>query len=167
MLEHQVDQLLKEINIALKLQLKITDQQREDGLVGHFPDHPGCLPRYLGRSYTREEFDDMAANAPMDFFRPSGESSVPPPSGRTLEDFKKLMEDMWSIQKNKNNANKEKKRKERLVKQQSMNEQFKRAQRYLGLRSSVPGGEFICCHLEGQISSPWQDSHNLSPSPMK
>ena len=96
-LENQVDQLLKEINSKLNLKLKITNRQREDGMIGSFPDHPRCLPRYLGRSTTREEHDDMAANVPS-------MSTVPLPEGRTLEDFKKQMEEMWDIQKKKKKA---------------------------------------------------------------
>jgi hypothetical protein len=49
--ETQFQGLLEEINSHLKLKLRITNPQREEGLVGRFPDHPACLPRYLGRSH--------------------------------------------------------------------------------------------------------------------
>ncbi|KAF2660903.1 hypothetical protein K491DRAFT_688019 [Lophiostoma macrostomum CBS 122681] len=131
-LESQVEQLLKEINRTLNLQIKITNQQREDGLVGRFPDHPRCLPRYLGRSHCREDYDDMASHAPS-------EPVITAPEGRTLEDFKRQMEDMWDIQKNKNKAKQEKKRLDRIEKQKVLTQQFKRAQRYLGLRPTAQG----------------------------
>jgi hypothetical protein len=134
--ESQVDQLLKEINSTLNLQVRITNQQREDGLVGRFPDHPRCTPRYLGRSHTKAEFENMVADTP------STDGGVLP-TGRTLEDFKKLMEEMWDIQKNKSKAQKEKKKQEQIVKRQVLVQQFKRAQRYLGLRPSIQGGQYI------------------------
>lgn len=139
-LEHQVDQLLAEINSALRLQLQITSQQREGGLVGRFPDHPRCLPRYLGRSTSRKEFDDMATNVPAISYRRDGEGAAPP---QTLEEFKKMMADMDEIQKKKNKIARKQKMQERFIKQKSMADQFKRAQRYLGLRPSAQGGEWI------------------------
>jgi hypothetical protein len=139
--ESQVHGLLAEINTHLKLSLRITDQQREEGLVTSFPDHPRCLPRYLGRSHSREEYDNMADNAPNHMFRAAGEAAHPELLPPTLEEFKQLMDDLLEVQKAKNKATKAKKQQERLGKQKSMVDQFKRAQRYLGLRPSVKDGE--------------------------
>ncbi|KAF1938385.1 hypothetical protein EJ02DRAFT_473964 [Clathrospora elynae] len=138
--ESQVQALLKEINSQLKLSLRITDQQREDGLVVAYPDHPRCLPRYLGRSNSREEYDNMLENAPSETFRASGEPVHPPLEGRTLQDFKRLMQDAADVQKAKGKASKAKKQQERVVKQHSMADQFKRTQRYLGVRPSASDG---------------------------
>jgi hypothetical protein len=92
----------------------------------------------------------MVASAPLDSYRPDGESAAPAPVGRSLEDFKKLMADMTEIQKNKNKAVKERKRQEQMVKRKSMADQFKRVQRYLGLRPTTQGGECILsCYLLG------------------
>ncbi|KAI4706462.1 hypothetical protein J4E89_008880 [Alternaria sp. Ai002NY15] len=135
--ESQVLALLGEINKHLDLSLRISDQQREEGLLVQFPDHPRCLPRYLGRSHSREDVDSMAENAPSEHFRAAGESSHPPLEQPTLEDFKQLMENLAEAQKAKNKANKAKKQQERLGKNKSMTDQFKRASRYLGLRDSV------------------------------
>jgi hypothetical protein len=134
--ENQVQSLLKEINKYLKLALKITDAQREEGLVCRFPDHPACLPRYLGRSSSREQYDSMASNTPDSSFRAAGERPHGPQDSGTLEQFKQMMEDLWEIQKNKNKAKKAVKQQERLGRQTSMVDQLKRAQRYLGLRAS-------------------------------
>lgn len=147
-LESQFQDLLNEINNCLNLDLKITDEQREESLVTQFPDHPQCLPRYLGRSYSREQYKNMVENAPSRDFRVAGEPTYPPLAERSLEDFKRLTEDLWDIQKAKNKATKAKKQQDRLLKQKSATDQFKRAQRYLGLRpvistetmqSSAPG----------------------------
>lgn len=134
--ENQFQDLLKEINKHLKLGLSITDSQREEGLVVRFPDHPACLPRYLGRSHSREQYDNMASNAPDSSFRASGERPHEPPDSGTLEQFKQMMEDLWDAQKNKNKAKKAKQQIERIGRQTSMVDQMKRAQRYLGLRAS-------------------------------
>ncbi|KAF2268931.1 hypothetical protein CC78DRAFT_575474 [Lojkania enalia] len=139
--ENQFQGLLKEINSVLKLNLKITDQQREEGLVARFPDHPLCIPRYLGRSNTRKEVDTMADQAPPYGFSASSEPAHPPIDGRTLEDFKEMLEEMWELQKNKNKAAKAKKQQDRVTKQQNMNKLFKRAQRYLGLRPTATVSE--------------------------
>jgi len=135
--ETQFQDLLDEINKHLKLSLRITDQQREDALVSRFPDHPRCTPRYLGRSRSREDYDNMVSNAPNPDFRALGEPESPPLTERSLEAFKQLMEDSFDAQRAKNKATKAKKQQERLVKQKTMADQFKRAQRYLGLRPSA------------------------------
>ena len=133
--------LLAEINNHLKLGLGITDQQREEGLVTRFPDHPRCLPRYLGRSYSREDVDNMAHNAPGEKYRAAGEVSHPPLKDGTAEEFKQLMEKAAEAQRAKSKAQKAKKQQDRLVKNKVMVDQFKRAQRYLGLRTIIQDGE--------------------------
>ncbi|KAF2006223.1 hypothetical protein P154DRAFT_422772 [Amniculicola lignicola CBS 123094] len=137
--EEQFQALLKEINLRLKLNLKITDEQREESLVSRFPDHPRCHPRYLGRSHTKDEYETMSADIPDENFQAKGERPAPPLDGRTLEDFKQQMEEMWELQKNKSKAQKQRKMIERLGKQRTMMDMFKRAQRYLGLRPTSDG----------------------------
>lgn len=135
--ESQVQTLLSEINGHLKLALRITDQQREEGLVAHFPDHPRCLPRYLGRSQSREEYDNMVDNIPSHSHRAAGEASHPPVDASTHALFRQLMDDLYDVQKAKNKAMKAKRQQDRLGKQKTMTDHFKRAQRYLGLRASL------------------------------
>lgn len=135
--ESQLQELLKEINIHLKLGLRITDAQREEGLVARFPDHPQFLPRYLGRSHSREEHDEMVNATPSSTFRAAGEPTRGPPDSGTLAEFKQLMEELWDCQKAKAKANKEKKQQHRLETQKTMGDKFKRAQRYLGLRGNL------------------------------
>lgn len=137
--------LLQDINKHLKLGLKITVSQREEGFVCCFPDHPACLPRYLGRSSSRDQYDSMVQNTPDHNFRAAGEKPHRPLDSGTLEEFKQMMEDLWDIQKNKNKAKKAKQQQDRLARQMSMVDQLKRAQRYLGLRA---------CDVAGQTASP-------------
>jgi len=79
----------------------------------------------------------MAENAPNEHFRAAGEAAHPPLQRPTLEEFKELMETLAQAQKAKNKANRDKKQQERLGKNKSMQDQFKRAGRYLGLRDSI------------------------------
>lgn len=149
--ERQFEDFLKEINSALKLDLKITDQQREDGLVSRFPDHPVCRPRYLGRSRSKDEYTNMQDVIPSAGFRATGELAMPPPAAGTLEDFRAMMEELWEIQKGKTKTAKKKKQQERMVKQQSMTDQFKRVQRYLGLRPTVQDGKSCCIRQSANL----------------
>jgi hypothetical protein len=151
--ETQFQDLLKEINNHLKLRLKITDSQREEGLVVRFPDHPACLPRYLGRSHSREQYDNMASNAPDSAFRAAGQRPHAPPDSGTLEQFKQTMEDLWDAQKNKTKAKKAAKQTERSGRQASMVNQLKRAQRYLGLRASEPIGQTSSASIPRSIDT--------------
>lgn len=130
----------------MKLSLRITDEQREEALVSRFPDHPRCRPRYLGRSQSREQYDSMAGSAPEPGFRAAGEPEGRPLEGRSLEAFKQLMAESLEAQKAKSKAMKAKKQQARLLKNKTLSDQFKRTQRYLGLRPTAnaaatrPGG---------------------------
>lgn len=137
--------LLQDINKHLKLGLRIAVSQREEGFVCRFPDHPACLPRYLGRSSSRDQYDSMVQTTPDRDFRAAGERAHGPLDSGTLEEFKQMMEDLWDIQKNKNKAKKAKQQQDRLARQMAMVDQLKRAQRYLGLRA---------CDVAGQTASP-------------
>ncbi|KAJ9668170.1 hypothetical protein H2201_001599 [Coniosporium apollinis] len=133
--ERQVQEFLDEINASFpNIEVKIEDYQREEGLVINFPDHPRCRPRYLGRSTSRDQYDTMAADAPLVTFKPAGEGDVSPPEERTLEAFKQMIEDAIELNKTKKKAEKARKKEARVVQQQNWGRQLKRTQRYLGLR---------------------------------
>jgi hypothetical protein len=152
--ESQFQQLLNEINSRLGLKLRITDAQREEGLVVRFPDHPECLPRYLGRSRSKDEIEAMTDQAPDEAFRAPAERHVGSPDSGTLEQFKHLMQDLYDVQKKKNKAKREKNHVERLARQSSLVDNFKRAQCYLGLRAG-----------ESTASGPAQSIDSTSPPP--
>jgi hypothetical protein len=151
--ESQFQELLTEINNYLKLNLTITNWQREESLVTRFPDHPECRPRYLGRSKSRGQYDEITYNTPDKTFRTPGEPAMGPPDSGTLEQFKQMMEELWDIQKNKNKANKEKKQQERLGRQKTMQDQFKRAQRYLGLHPGEAAGSIDSSGLPSAVDA--------------
>lgn len=100
------------------------------GLVVDFPLHPSLRPRALGRPATRDQFkalEDKAAEL-------EDASEMYPPDECSLRAFKVSMEAALDATKNKSKAAKDKKREDRVVRQKDMSRQFKRAQRYLGLR---------------------------------
>ncbi|PVH98438.1 hypothetical protein DM02DRAFT_531085 [Periconia macrospinosa] len=138
--EGQFQVFLDEINSTLDLSLRITNQQREDGLVTRLPDHPRLQPRYLGRSKSREDYNNLIDNVPDVMSRPTGEPLPPAVDDRSLAEFKQMIEDMWEQTKSKGKAAKEKKKLDRLAKQKVFADQFKRAQRYLGLRQAAQAG---------------------------
>jgi hypothetical protein len=88
----------------------------------------------------------MAGNAPEPGFRAAGEPEGRPLDGRSLEAFKKLMAESFEAQKAKSKAMRAKKQQARLLKHKTLSDQFKRTQRYLGLRPTAnvavtgPGG---------------------------
>lgn len=112
----------------------------DTGLVVNFNLHPSLRPRMLGRSNTRDEFNALE-NKAVEF---EDASEMYPPDQRSLKAFKANMEAALEATKNKNKAAKDRKREEKVVKQQDMGRQFKRAQRYLGLRprSSSDGVQY-------------------------
>jgi len=98
----------------------------------------------------------MASNVPDSSFRAAGERSSGPPDSGTLEQFKKMMEDLWDAQQKKNKAKKAEKMLERIGRQTSMVDQLKRAQRYLGLRAA---------NGQKMTSPPLQAVDPMSPTP--
>jgi hypothetical protein len=139
--EEQFQTLIDHINVHHRLRLRINSHQRSEGLAGSFPDHPRCLPRYLGRSHSKQDIENMTANAPKASYGAAGEASHPPLEPPTLEEFKQVIEDMIEAQKSKSKATTARKQVERLDKNRSMMDQLKRAQRYLGLRPTVQDGQ--------------------------
>jgi hypothetical protein len=79
----------------------------------------------------------MAGNAPEPGFRVAGEPEGRPLEGRSLEAFKQLMAESLEAQKAKSKAMKVKKQQARLLKNRTLSDQFKRTQRYLGLRPTA------------------------------
>jgi hypothetical protein len=173
--ESQFQELVTEINIGLQLSLRITDQQREEGLVGRFPDHPRCQPRYLGRSRSKDEYNSLVDNVPSELFRLTGEPEMTALEGNTLADFKKAWEDMLDATKAKSKATKEKRKVDRLMKQKVFADQFKRAQRYLGLRPTAHGAYIAQCpsyttlltRCTGKTAPPLEAIDSSLPAPFQ
>lgn len=134
--ETQFDQLLHEIDSVFPhLELRGKKEYYWDiGLVVQFPDHPLLRPRYFGRTASRADFDMAPVSAPSSTFRMAGENTSKEPDGRSLEAFRKTIEECIELNKQKSRQSKAKRKEERIAQQQFMGKQFKRAQRYLGLR---------------------------------
>ncbi|KAF2640668.1 hypothetical protein P280DRAFT_469392 [Massarina eburnea CBS 473.64] len=157
--EPQFQELVDEINAGLNLSLQITNNQREEGLVGRFPDHPRFQPRYLGRSHSKDEYNSLVDNVPNIMVRPANEPALPALDDNQLQVFKQMIEDMWEVTRNKNKATKEKKRLERIQKQKVFADSFKRAQRYLGLRPAalvgIPGQTPALSAIDNSVPVPF------------
>ncbi|KAF2758049.1 hypothetical protein EJ05DRAFT_531830 [Pseudovirgaria hyperparasitica] len=141
--ELQAQLLINEINEKFKdtgLQVVLSaSQRRESGLIIDFYEpHPHLRPRYLGRSHTRDENQNMTINAPSATFRPRHEAEVSPPDDNELEAFKEWYEEQAQKQKSKSKTLKAKKKEERIIIQKGCVKQLKRTQRYLGLRPKKP-----------------------------
>ncbi|KAF2416198.1 hypothetical protein EJ08DRAFT_566986, partial [Tothia fuscella] len=109
---------------------------RDIGLViKAFPSHPDFRPRFLGTSSSKQDYDDMVQNTPVANYRPTGEA-VPskPADHRDKKLFRQMIEEAQDLNKAQSKAVKAKKQEERVVRQQNIGKQLKRAQRYLGLR---------------------------------
>lgn len=135
--ESQIQALLNDINTHLDLDLVITDQQREYGLLVQFPNHPRCLPRYLGRSQSHETYHTMVDQVSQHTSHTIDEAHQHGLPNDVHDMYVQLIKDLRIAQK----GNQAKKEQNRLEQQKAMTDQFKRAQRYLGLRPSPQQGQ--------------------------
>lgn len=83
----------------------------------------------------------MVSDAPGVAVRPADEADLPPLSDQMIEDFKLMTQDALEATRNKKKASKEKQRVNRMQKLKVFMDQFKRAQRYLGLRPTAIQGK--------------------------
>jgi len=120
---NEIDRLYPSLNIRLP------DEDDNPGFICDFPDDRLLRPHWLGKSTSRKEHDFLAGEAPL-FQMPTSRD----PSDRSLQAFKDTIDDIIEASKNKKKNARDGKKKERIMKQQDMLRQLKRAQRYLGLR---------------------------------
>ena len=128
--ESQAKSFINEIDrLFPRLNVRVPDVEDHPGFICEFPKDPLLRPHWLGRSRSRQKYDFLENEAPVFDMLASRD-----PSDRNLQAFKDMIDNAIEAAKNKRkNANNDKKR-ERIVKQQNMLRQLKRAQRYLGLR---------------------------------
>jgi hypothetical protein len=130
---------------------------RDVDLLIDFPDHPRFTPRYLGVSEAREHHSVMLRQVPSKDFRVMNEPTDPPMDKDDIATFNSISrgqivhvtesagqrtvssELQQGMLKKHFIAEKKKKKKEaQASKNKTMNEMFKRAQQYFGMR---PDGE--------------------------
>ncbi|KAL9052680.1 MAG: hypothetical protein Q9162_005239 [Coniocarpon cinnabarinum] len=136
----QVDQLLDEIFFAFDQQeryfLILGDEAKDFGLLLEFPEHPSLRPRYLGCTQSRETFQAMERNVPLESFRPPHESPIATsPDTVSKSHHERLMSLIMEISKGNNKTHKaaSKKQQQGLKKRDWKNE-LRRAERLLGMR---------------------------------
>ncbi|KAK4508626.1 hypothetical protein PRZ48_002365 [Zasmidium cellare] len=129
--EHQLRGLLDEINIAFPdAKLRITDEDREGGLVLDFEDvRKDLRPRFLGHCNSRSKH-----NAWVQQIEALPNMVIPDSADRSIEAFKAKIDAANAINKNKSKASKARKLQENVLKRNEMVKQGSRSQRYLGLR---------------------------------
>jgi hypothetical protein len=136
----QVEHFFLTINKNLGTRLALPEDAVEAGFLVDFPEDGMPRPRYLGRSTEREMAEALKQSVPSRTYKPDGEPELTvDPTDKSLEAFKRKMELLVQNDKKRKAVVKEKKRAERLQKQQSWNRIVKRVQRYLGIREAYRG----------------------------
>ncbi|KAK3664746.1 hypothetical protein LTR22_004333 [Elasticomyces elasticus] len=127
--EHQLQALIDDINQAFpEAKIRITDEQREDGLVANCDDLPDSLrPVWLGRSTSHSQYAEMERTAPV---QPAGKVD-----DRSLAAFKEMIERSVEINKSKSKSKRKAGQQAAVQRRGEMSKQVLRAQRYLGLLS--------------------------------
>jgi len=130
---------LATVNESLGLQLTIPSGHRGSAFQVNFENDATPKPRYLGKSTNQEMADDLHNKVPPNWYKHKSEATTDTPaaSDPDLAAFKRKIELIAQAQKGKKLMNTEKKRLERIAKQQSWNHLTKRVQRYLGLRGAM------------------------------
>jgi hypothetical protein len=151
--EEQFSQLLMEVGVKFpNLHIDPKDSYfRQIKLVTSFPDHPRFLPRYLGRSKSRDDHDKMVLRAPAQ--RPFAFSRDEPeperaPTDEQVADFNDICETAIDLNRAKSKS-KDKTREQKIAIQASLTKQLRRAQRYCGLRKHAVKGDL--CPIEQMI----------------
>ncbi len=140
--ESQFRRLHQEIQDKLpECEHEIPETLVEHGFVVQFPDHPALRPRFLGRSSTRDEYNEMQNKIPHKS-KDTLSVDVGPPDDRSLAAFKRTIEAAIEATKAKSKHAKAKKKEDRVQRQQVMTRQLKRTERYLGLRPRREKGEW-------------------------
>ncbi len=142
--------------------MKITDEQREEGLVVNFDDInlTHLRPSVLGHSTSREQIDDWTDRLPL----PQPVPAVM--TDRTHEAFRAKMELAHEVAKTKSKAKKKQRQDENVVKRRGMAGEFIRTQRYLGLTPTPPSEVSLEEHLASlsvSVSIPAIDTTNIVP----
>jgi hypothetical protein len=140
--EEQFVQLLKEVGTkfrSLHIDPKEPYFRYIKLVVDDFPNHPRLLPRYLGRSTSKDDYDALLFHAPQRSpFSFHGEPNpARAPTAEQIADFNGICEIALDLNRAKPKGGKNKRQEQRVVIQSNLTKQLKRAQRYLGLRKKT------------------------------
>jgi hypothetical protein len=145
--EEQFVQLLKEIGAKfrkLHIDLKEKYFRTIKLVVKDFPDHPRLLPRYLGCSKSREDYNGLVFQAPkqrpLSFYDKLDPTRAP--DDEQVADFNEICETVIDLNRPKSKGKKKKRHERRLIMQSNLSKQLRRAQRYFGLRKKTGNCKF-------------------------
>lgn len=145
----QFERLLEAINLKLKTRLTIPKGGAGDAFYFGFMNDGNPHPRYLGRSTSREHFDDLKFRAPPYYYKLDDESGiVETPSDRSLVAFQSKFAQITANEKGKKAAQKDKQAKGRIQRQQGWGASIKRVQYYLGIREVRDDAQAIQASLQ-------------------
>jgi hypothetical protein len=140
-LEQQFVQMLKEVGTKFRALHAGANGKyfRYIKLVVNFPDHLRLLPRYLGHSTSKDDYDALVLHArrqhPFSFHGEPDPSR--PPTDEQVANFNDICETAIDLGRAKSKGSKKKRQEQRVSKQYNLSKQLKRAQRYLGLRKKT------------------------------
>lgn len=125
--------LIDEVNAKFtELQWHFESSNEEEGLLLTFDDtNPDHRPRFLGGADSRGKYDFL-----LDSADPYGNTDMDSSEDRTLEAFQAKIALAAEAAKNKNKKQKKERHEKTVLNRQSMGQQLRQTQRYLGL---VPG----------------------------
>ncbi|KAL8722581.1 MAG: hypothetical protein Q9225_000977, partial [Loekoesia sp. 1 TL-2023] len=133
----EVQALFDDIKRELRLLVYFPKEERAPGFLLSFTEEGIPRPRYLGRLDLENSLDDMEAKIPPFKHEVNGNHRL---DDRSFAAFKKKMEEAIQATKHKSKAQKDRKKKERIVLKHNWCEQLKRAQCYLGIRPRMEPG---------------------------
>lgn len=133
----QFEHFLMIINSKLGTDLTIPSGGAKGAFQVTFENDDTPRPRYLGRATNRDMAENLKAATPPSYYRLDGESdAISTPTDRSLTSFNAKIDLLTSAQKGKKVVSKDKRKAERIARQQSWNQSIKRTQRYLGIRAA-------------------------------
>ncbi|KAL9600572.1 MAG: hypothetical protein Q9219_003118 [cf. Caloplaca sp. 3 TL-2023] len=133
----EVQTLFDDIKRELRLLVYFPKVEQAPGFLLSFEEDGIPLPRYLGRLDLEHNLDEMEAKIPPFQREINGKNRL---DDRSFAAFKKKMDEAVQATKNKSKAQKNHKKRERIISKENWCEQLKRAQCYLGLRPRVDPG---------------------------
>ena len=111
---HEVTHFITEIEERLDLEIDFFNRPRSEGLVLRFNYSNLPLPRYLGESHSKLEYEKLVSKIPKETFVEVGELPRPKCSDRLFGAYLEMMDAAVLATSRKNKSVKEKKQKLRL-----------------------------------------------------
>jgi hypothetical protein len=132
----QFQSLIDEVNRTFEdLYIRIDQWFYNIGFIMQsFPDHPRYHPRFLGRSTTKDDYQNLVDKAPPATYCSPNDSVKKMPNDRSLKAFTEMMERAHNTTKARKRSTAVKKRQNHTTQLSNISNTIKRVECYLGLR---------------------------------